>query len=306
MKTILTKISVFCLIFFIQGLIKAQNEEVYPYRGGNSDGFAKETVENTTCGTPFHQVAYFGGRADGFALETIADNASCSTPSNQFAYFGGEGDGATTETTEYNVCATPFHYYAYFGGNGDGFSLGKTADTCPIEAPVADFTASEVRTCVGRTVKFTDTSTNKPTGWTWTFEGGTPSTASTKTVDVTYASPGVYQVKLVAANYIGSDMKTKPGYITVIADCSTLGSNAASKKEKAQLYPNPTKSILYIKSPETVINIEVYDITGRKVMDSKPNLKDPQVNFEKLTAGVYMVKTRTALGEEVYKIIKRD
>ncbi|MBF8458054.1 T9SS type A sorting domain-containing protein [Kaistella sp. G5-32] len=305
MKTIITKIQVLSLIFLFQTIMIAQTFEEYAFRGGNSDGFATEKVENLSCGTPFNQFAYFGGNADGAAVETIADNASCGTPFNQFAYFGGINDGAAVETLMSLSCATPYHFFAYFGGTGDGFSVGKTADTCPILAPVADFTADQTTTCVGRPVKFTDTSTNKPTGWTWTFQGGTPATASTKTVDVTYNAPGTYQVKLVAANYIGNDTKIKMGYITVLADCTTLTTTALTKT-KMQIYPNPTKSMLYLKSPQNVLNIEIYDGTGRKVMETKPNQKDPSINLETLSAGMYMMKTRTTEGEEVYKIIKKD
>lgn len=305
MKTITTRISVLCLIFLFQSFLKAQNDEDYVYYGGNADGFATETLENTTCGTPFHHYAYFGGVGDGFALETIADNASCGTPFHNYAYFGGIADGSSTETVEYNACSTPYHFFAYFSGNADGFAVDKSADVCPIVAPVADFVADTPNTCVGRTVKFTDTSTNKPTGWTWTFEGGTPATASTKNVDVVYNTPGSYQVKLVAINYIGSDTMTKMGYINVVANCSTLGTNVESKP-KMQIYPNPTRGILNLKSVENVLSIEIFDLSGRKVMETKPNLKEAQINVEKLSAGMYMMKTRTTEGEQVYKIIKKD
>ena len=305
MKTIITKMQVLCLILLFQSFLHAQNEEDYVYRGGNADGFATETLEISSCGTPFHYVAYMGGNGDGFATETIVDNATCGTPFHNYAYFGGVADGASTETTESLSCATPYHFYAYFGGNGDGFATGKTADTCPIVAPVADFTADQTTTCVGRTVKFTDTSTNKPTGWTWTFEGGTPGTASTKNVDVVYNTPGVYQVKLVAANYIGNDTKIKMGYITVVADCATLGTTA-TVKNKIQIYPNPTKDYIFLKSSQEVLSIEVFDGSGRKVMEAKPNQKEPSLNLQKLNSGMYMVKTRTKEGENVYKVIKRD
>ncbi len=304
MKTLLLKLQVLLFIFLSHFLLKAQNEELYPYRGGNADGFATETIENNSCPTPNNLIAYFGGNGDGAGTDILADN-SCGTPFNQFAYFGGTADGEANDTIIPNNCATPFHFYAFFGGDGDGASMAKTTDSCPIAAPVADFVASETTTCVGRTVLFTDISTNKPTGWTWTFEGGTPGTASTKTVNVTYNAPGTYQVKLVAANYIGSDTKIKLGYITVLADCSTLGS-IATTKTKIQIYPNPTKDFIYLKSPQEILMIEVFDASGRKVKEAKPNQKEPSLNLEKLNAGMYIVKTRTQEGENVYKVIKKD
>jgi PKD repeat protein len=304
MKTITTRISVLCLIFLFQSFLKAQNDEDYVYYGGNADGFATETLENATCGTPLHYYAYFGGDGDGFATETIAD-VNCGTPLHYYAYYGGDADGFAAETVENNVCDTPYHFFAYFGGDGDGFGTAKTADTCPIEAPVTDFTSDQILTCVGRVVKYTDTSTNKPTGWTWTFEGGTPATASTKNVDVVYNTPGVYQTKLVAANYIGSDTKIKMGYITVVSSCATLATSAVTKT-KIQIYPNPTKNMLYLKSTQNVLDIAIYDASGRKVMETKPNQKDPSINLERLNAGMYMMKTRTSEGEDVYKVIKKD
>lgn len=190
MKTITTKISVFCLIFLFYSKTKAQ-EEVYAYRGGNADGFATETLENATCSTPFHHYAYFGGTGDGAATESL-ENATCSTPFHQYAYFGGSGDGSASESLENNNCSTPYHFFAYFGGNADGFAVNKTENICPVNPPVADFISDKTEVCVGQSVKFTDTSTNMPTGWTWTFEGGSPATASTKIATVTYNTPGVY------------------------------------------------------------------------------------------------------------------
>lgn len=308
MKTIITKITVFCIIFLFSSFLKAQNDQEYAYRGGNADGFASETLAEKNCGTPHHFYAYFGGNADGAATETL-ENAACSaTPFHYFAYFGGDADGAATETVADKNCDTPYHFYAYFGGNGDGFAKDKTEDTCPIDPPVADFIASKTEICQGQSITFTDASTNKPTGWTWTFDGGSPGTASTKTVNVTYNTPGVYQVKLVAANYIGSDTVTKMGYITVksTVDCASLGTSNTDKVVKTQVYPNPTKDILYIKSVQNITDIEIYDVSGRKVMQTKPNTKDSQINIQKLNSGVYIMKTRTMQGEEVYKVIKRD
>ncbi|WP_084466331.1 T9SS type A sorting domain-containing protein [Kaistella palustris] len=306
MKTILTKLQVLSLIFLFQNLFYAQNEELYAYRGGAADGFATESVETQNCQTPNNLVAYFGGAGDGEGMDTLADNASCSTPFNQFAYFGGSGDGAATDDPALLNCSTPYHFFAYFGGDGDGASEGKTTDVCPIDPPVADFTADETTTCVGHIITFTDTSTNKPTGWTWTFEGGTPATASTKTVGVTYGSPGVYKVTLTAANNIGSNTVTKPGYITVLADCTTLGTAPEAQKVKMQVYPNPTKNILYIKSDEIILNVELFDLAGKKILEANPKHMQTQLNIQQIPAGMYLLRMQTAAGMTVSKVIKSD
>ncbi|MDT8394434.1 MAG: PKD domain-containing protein [Bacteroidales bacterium] len=81
--------------------------------------------------------------------------------------------------------------------------------------PVADFTADNTSIAEGDFVQFTDLSTDA-TGWSWTFNGGTPATSSVQHPMVSYNTPGVYTVELTATNADGSDTETKIDYITVI------------------------------------------------------------------------------------------
>jgi PKD repeat protein len=76
-------------------------------------------------------------------------------------------------------------------------------------------------------VNFTDTSTNSPTSWSWTFEGGTPGTSTAQNPSITYNTAGTYDVTLVAANAAGSDGETKVDYINVSAVpyCTSQGNN---------------------------------------------------------------------------------
>ncbi len=81
--------------------------------------------------------------------------------------------------------------------------------------PVADFTANITSVAEGESIQFTDLSTNSPTSWSWTFDGGTPSISTLQNPSVTYTTAGVYNVSLTATNSDGSDTETKTGYITV-------------------------------------------------------------------------------------------
>src|SRR5574343_265719 len=188
----------------------------YAYFGGNNDGSGVDEYSTATCGTAAFQFAYMGGIADGAATEEIT-TAVCGIPPSFYAYMGGNNDGAGVDTLEQSVCGFPPQFYAYFGGNGDGFSLDKTTPICPTEPPVAGFTATSTQICIGQTVSFTDVSTNIPAGWTWTFEGGTPSSSTVQNPTVTYNTPGVYDVTLVAANYNGTNTIVLTDYITVFA-----------------------------------------------------------------------------------------
>jgi PKD repeat protein len=83
------------------------------------------------------------------------------------------------------------------------------------QAPVTDFSADKTSACPGSVIKFTDQSTNNPTSWVWTFTGGNPATSTAQNPSVTYSTPGIYTVQLVATNAVGNDTEVKNSYITI-------------------------------------------------------------------------------------------
>jgi PKD repeat protein len=92
--------------------------------------------------------------------------------------------------------------------------------------PVANFTTDKLK-CVllGTEVTFTDLSSNFPTSWKWTFEGGDPGTSTSQNPKVKFNTPGVYSVTLVTANSIGSSTPfVATGYINVTEEglCQTF------------------------------------------------------------------------------------
>ncbi len=114
-------------------------------------------------------------------------------------------------TMKYNAAPTSCETFSY------GEVEDYTVDVSPAvpQPPVAAFTASTTTVVVGGSVTFTDQSTNVPTSWSWTFEGGTPSTSTSQNPTVTYNTVGTYDVSLTAYNSSGSDNETKYDYITV-------------------------------------------------------------------------------------------
>lgn len=61
------------------------------------------------------------------------------------------------------------------------------------------------RICPGDSISFTDLSINAVPSWTWYFPGGSPSTSTLQSPNVSYSSPGVYEVSLVMSNANGTD-----------------------------------------------------------------------------------------------------
>ena len=95
--------------------------------------------------------------------------------------------------------------------NADGPSSEKSMVITVNRAltpPVANFVADKTEGTTPLTVKFTDTSTNSPTGWEWNFGDGTQ-TSIEQNPEHVFNGKGTYNVTLVATNGDGSsDVKS--------------------------------------------------------------------------------------------------
>lgn len=81
--------------------------------------------------------------------------------------------------------------------------------------PEAKFITSSQEIYVGQTVTFSSQSLGNDLQYAWTFNGGSPSSANTKSVSVTYNTAGVYHVQLQVSNSAGSDVATLNNLIIV-------------------------------------------------------------------------------------------
>lgn len=81
--------------------------------------------------------------------------------------------------------------------------------------PICSFKADSLSIQYNNPVHFTDESAGIPTGWQWTFTGGSPSSSTSQNPTVTYSTPGLYTVKLKVTNSFGADSLTKTSYIRV-------------------------------------------------------------------------------------------
>ena len=136
-----------------------------------------------------------------------------------------------------------------------------------LQAPLADFVADDVEVLEGETVTFTDLSTNNPTSWSWTFEGGTPAVSTEQSPTVTYATAGTYDVSLVTSNVAGVSPETKKSeYILVEIDLATDLPDPLA--EIVSVYPNPTSGVVNIQLNDEAgkkVTVEVFDLLGRKI-----------------------------------------
>ncbi len=80
----------------------------------------------------------------------------------------------------------------------------------------ANFTALTRNTYAGGNIQFEDKTSGNAAAWSWTFEGGTPSTSSEQNPKVTYSSPGKYKVTLTSSNEVNASTMEKESYVVVI------------------------------------------------------------------------------------------
>ncbi|MEO5675625.1 MAG: PKD domain-containing protein [Chitinophagales bacterium] len=104
-----------------------------------------------------------------------------------------------------------------YGSNGLGLpNYFPCFFDIPSQLPEPFFAVTNPELCEKFCVSYSDSSTNNPTAWLWTFEGGSPATSTDQNpASVCYANPGTFDVTLVVTNANGSDSTTFSDYITV-------------------------------------------------------------------------------------------
>jgi len=154
------------------------------------------------------------------------------------------GDGNTSNNEN------PMHTYAAEGTYEVMLTAtnecGSTTSTTTITVnalPTAGFGVAESTGCGPFEVEFSNESSSNVTGWSWTFEGGSPSTSSEENPVVTFDESGTYDVSLVVTSPAGTNELIFEDYITVLVEptaeiaqsvngnvlsAESLGANAAS------------------------------------------------------------------------------
>lgn len=76
-------------------------------------------------------------------------------------------------------------------------------------------------------------------------------------------------------------------------------------KTMVRLYPNPATSTITLTSQSAIEHIELYSLTGQKVISASPNITTSTIDISKLQTGFYLVKTYSGTNTHVFKILKQ-
>lgn len=172
----------------------------------------------------------------GVASNCSIDDGVADTP-NTMGWTTCNLSGSTCDGTldnvenfmEYSYCSKMFtlgqkarmHHALAVSSTGrsnvvSAANLIATGVNLPDALCKAEFKADVREVCAGETVEFQDLSYSLVTSLNWTFEGGNPSTSTASNPTVTYNTPGVYKVTLVASDGNTSATETKNAYIRVL------------------------------------------------------------------------------------------
>ena len=188
--------------------------------------------------------------AEGNSTKSVSDfiNVTGTPPCTEKGYFLVHSDVNGAEvwfnqtfkgviangTLLVEVCINEPHFttitvekdgYYPFNQNITGYpvkdqTIDVYANLTPIVQPVADFSADPTTGPAPLLVQFTDTSSNSPTSWSWTFGDGNISTEQDPVYS--YGTNGLYTVSLTVSNPAGSSTKSVYDFINVTG-CSEKG-----------------------------------------------------------------------------------
>lgn len=143
--------------------------------------------------------------------------AGCYT----LTFFDSYGDGQGFINGNFTLYDDNDNVLATASGNWGAQSAHAFCVTAAPPAgnpPVASFSVSDATVCIGQAVSFTNTSTNTPTSYSWTFAGGTPSTSTQANPSgITWNTTGAKTVTLTATNSFGTHTYTCNNCVTVIS-----------------------------------------------------------------------------------------
>jgi choice-of-anchor B domain-containing protein len=145
--------------------------------------------------------------------------------------------------------------------------------------PAANFN-SPAGICIGSSVTFTSVSTNTPTSYSWNMPGASPSTSTLQSPTVSYATPGVYNATLTAANATGSNSVVKSITVTTSPSVTVSGSSTLCAGSPATLTASGASTYTWNPGSLTGVNVVVsptasvvYTVNGQNGTCSGSNTK---------------------------------
>ncbi len=154
--------------------------------------------------------------AAGFShsvADSVVQFTNTSNDASSFEWDFGDGTTSTEENPSHTYQADGLYTVTLTAFNDCGTSVVSQTIVVAFQLPVAFFTAEQTTGCAPLVVNFQNQSSENATSFQWFFQGGDPSSSTEENPTVTYATPGTFDVMLIASNASGADTFTQVAYI---------------------------------------------------------------------------------------------
>ncbi len=166
--------------------------------------------------------------------------------------------------------------------------------------PISGFYSSAKSICALSAVQFTDTSTNYPLSWEWTFEGGSPSTSTSQNPIVSFDSAGIFDVKLIVSNAFGIDTILMTDYMTVY-DCLSVP-DFNSSTMYFTVFKNPSNENISIQTNNRG-TLLFYNQLGQIIFTTRIDKVNSSISTNNFAGGIYFIQLVTDKNIFTEKII---
>lgn len=128
-------------------------------------------------------------------------------------------------------------------------------------------------------------------------------------VSHTYASGGTYQVCITTKGYDAMlECCEDRVCIEVEANCDSQW-EVRKKREQPEtpvqldVFPNPSSGQVRVRSEETILQLQIFNINGQQVFEQKCNQTDVQLNILSLGSGIYFLEAELESNHQIRRKI---
>lgn len=188
-------------------------------------------------------VSFSANSTSGVAPLTVNFTDTSTNSPTEWYWVFGDGSTSSDQDAIHTYSSAGTYTVKLVASNSEGSN--KTTQTITVTdagtAPVSSFTSDIIYGTAPLTVRFTDSSTNSPTSWVWSFGDGGTSTLQNPTH--TFTGAGSYTVSLTASNAIGSNTVTLAEDITVTEATAGITPVETSSASDSSL-PQETEAVV--------------------------------------------------------------
>ncbi|MCD4682614.1 MAG: T9SS type A sorting domain-containing protein, partial [Bacteroidales bacterium] len=124
---------------------------------------------------------------------------------------------------------------------------------------------------------------------------GTVAVGGSEDIDVNFDATNLEIGSYYAELVVNSNDPEAPQSI-VNVNLGVLTGINENEKTAVMLYPNPATNFFNIKSDHEILNVELMNLMGQRILAEQVNAKTHQINTSELQAGIYIIKVDTESG----------